>query len=221
MSYTIIGSGISLFVRKVMVFLIEKGLPHEVEDVNPMAAPENFHVTSPLGKIPAFRHDDRIINDSSIICRYVEDLEPTPALYPGDPYDRARASWLEEYSDSGLTPFAGQKIFFPLVMTPMMTGKEPDEASAAEAEREGLPGFFDYLNESLGDAEYCVGGTFGIADLSVASTLVNLRLAGVLPDVARWPALAAFTQRAHARPSFEAANAPVKAALGKRWADYD
>jgi glutathione S-transferase len=42
MAYTIIGSGISPFVRKVMVFMIEKGLPHEVEDVNPRSAPDDF-----------------------------------------------------------------------------------------------------------------------------------------------------------------------------------
>ena len=89
MSYTLIGSCISPFVRKVMVTLIEKGIEFEHEQVNPFAAPEGYRDVSPLGLIPAFRHDDRVINDSTVICRYIERLHPEPAFYPSDPYDCA------------------------------------------------------------------------------------------------------------------------------------
>ena len=66
MSYTVIGSPISPFVRKVMLALNEKGVSYEHQDANPFAPPDGFREISPLGRIPAFRHDDRVINDSSV-----------------------------------------------------------------------------------------------------------------------------------------------------------
>jgi glutathione S-transferase len=42
------------------------------------------------------------------------------------------------------------------------------------------------------------------ADIAVATQFVNLRLAGGSVDTARWPKLAAYALRIHARPSFAA-----------------
>ena len=131
MAYTVAGSLVSPFVRKVQVLLREKGIPFEHDDVNPFAPPEGWRESSPLGKIPVLRHDDRVVNDSSVICRYIEQLHPSPALYPSDPYDCARAEWIEEYCDAGLQPVAGNGVFAPLVLRPMMTGTEPDEVGPA------------------------------------------------------------------------------------------
>ena len=45
--------------------------------------------------------DDRVtLCDSSVICQYLEDRHPEPALYPRDLADRARARWLEEFADT-------------------------------------------------------------------------------------------------------------------------
>ena len=99
MAYTLIGSLISPFARKVAVVLSEKGLAYELDDVNPFAPPADFASVSPLGKIPVLRDGDRVVNDSTVICRYLERRQPQPPLYPADPYDCARAEWLEEYID--------------------------------------------------------------------------------------------------------------------------
>jgi glutathione S-transferase len=220
MSYTLIGSSISPFVRKVMVTLIEKGIEFENEQVNPFAPPEGYRDVSPLGLIPAFRHDDRVINDSSVMCRYIERLHPEPALYPSDPYDCARAEWIEEYMDSGFQPVAS-RVFGPLVLRPMMSGEEPDETEPQRVIKEEIPPFFDYLASQLGGSEYFVGDALSIADITVGCLLVNSRLAGVVPDRDRWPKLAEFTKRMHSRDSFQTAIQPVVAAIGKRWVDLD
>lgn len=221
MSYTLIGSPISPFVRKVSVLLQEKGLEFEQEDVNPFAPPDGYRAISPLGKIPAFRHDDRIVNDSSVICRYIDRLNPSPSFYPADPFDCARAEWIEEYSDGGLVPVGGGKIFFPLVIEPLMTGKEPDESGPQKAIAEELPVFYDYLESQLQESGYFVGDSMSIADLTVGAGFVSMRLAGVTPAAARWPKLAAFQKRMHARESFQNVIKPVVAMLGKRWVEID
>ena len=66
------------------------------------------------------------------------------------------------------------------------------------------PKVFDWLESQIGDREWLVGTRFGIADLTVASQFVNFGHAGESVDGKRWPRLAAYQQRVHARPSFKA-----------------
>ena len=49
-----------------------------------------------------------------------------------------------------------------------------------------------------------IGDAFSIADIAVATQFVNLRFVGGSVDAARWPKLAAYALRMHARPSFAA-----------------
>jgi len=221
MSLTLIGSPISPFVRKVNIVLLEKSLEFEIDPVSPFDPPADFRDTSPLGRIPALRHDDFVVNDSSVICRYLDRLAPSPPLYPEDPADCARAEWIEEYADGGLIPVAGPGIFRERVLKPMMQGGEPDEAAVQKVIDEQLPAFWDYLEAQLGQREFFVGDALSIADIAVAAPLVNLRLAGVLPEADRWPQLFAFTRRMHARESFAAVISPVVEMIGKRWLEID
>ena len=86
MSLTVMGGSVSPFVRKVRAFLAEKNLDYEQQNINPFSPPDGWRERSPLGKIPALEHDGRMVNDSSVICAYLERIEPNPALYPADPY---------------------------------------------------------------------------------------------------------------------------------------
>ena len=219
MSLVLLGGNVSPFVRKVRVFLAEKGLDYTLEPVNPFAPPEGWRAISPLGRIPAFRDGERVINDSSVICQYLERRHPTPALYPKDDYDFARALWIEEYMDGGMVPVSGPRIFLQLVLRPLMTRKPPDEAAEAAArevvEKE-LPPYFDYLESQLGDREYFVGRSLTIADIAVASPFVNLRHSGVAPERKRWPQLRAFLDRIWSRPSFKKPLDEETPVFGKR-----
>lgn len=220
MGLTLLGGNVSPYVRKVRVVLAEKGLDYELESVNPFSPPDGWREVSPLGKIPALRDGKRVINDSSVICSYLERRFPEPALYPSDDYEHARALWFEEYADGGMVPVAGPKVFFPLVLKPLFGGggeADPaDEAVAQQTVSEALPVFWDYLERELGDRPYLVGDGLTIADIAVASPFVNLRHAGYAPERARWPRLRAFLDRMHARPSFAKLIAEETPIFGKR-----
>ena len=216
MSLTVIGGSVSPFVRKVRVVLAEKGIDYELDSVNPFSPPEGFRELSPLGKIPVLRDGDRVLADSSIICAYVERTHPNPPLYPKDDYEYARTLWIEEYMDGGFVPIAGAKVFFPLALSPLMTGKEPDETEPLRVVAEELPTFFDYLEGQLGDDAYFVGGRLTLADIAVASPFVNLRHAGVAPARASWPKLRGFLDRIQGRPSFKACIEEESPIFGKR-----
>jgi glutathione S-transferase len=201
---TVYGVNASPFVRKVRVFLAEKGIPYELDPVIPFNVSAEFKKLSPLGKVPAFRDGDRTLADSSIICAYVERTHPNPPLYPSDPYDYARALWFEEYADGGLTPVIGPKIFFQKVVGPRFFNQPTDEAVVQKAITEELPPMFEYLEAQVGNGEFLVGRSLSIADIGVGTQFVNLRHVGVSPDSKRFPKLAAYVKRIHDRPSFKA-----------------
>jgi glutathione S-transferase len=221
MAIQILGANASPFVRKVRAFCAEKGIPYELVPINPFSPPPDWREKSPLGRIPALEHDGRIVNDSSVICAYLERLHPEPALFPKDPYDYARAAWLEEYVDGAMTPIGGPKVFQPVVLRPLLSQKPAEPAAIEAAEKtvtEELGPLFAYLEAQLGAGDFFVGNRLTIADLAVATIFVNLRHAGFPPDRAKLPKLAAFIERMHARPSFKACIEEEKPAFGRRWA---
>jgi glutathione S-transferase len=203
MSLVVLGGGVSPFVRKVRVVLAEKGLDYKHEPVNPFAPPEGYREISPLGKIPAFKDGDRTLCDSSVICAYLEKRYPTPALYPSDPYDYARALWFEEFMDGGLVPLVGPHIFLALVLKPLFSGGKRPTPPPGERQKAEQASSADYLEKQLGDNDFFVGNRLSIADITVASILVNPRHAGFAPERKRFPKLRAFLDRMWARPSFK------------------
>jgi glutathione S-transferase len=196
------GANPSPFVRKVKVFLAEKNLPFEQEQTSPFPPSAEFRKLSPLGRIPAFSDDGKVLADSSIICAYLERIHPQPALYPADAYDYARALWFEEYADGGLAPIIGSKMFFNKVVGPLLMKTNFDEQLFRKAEQEELPPMFSYLEGEL-KGDYLVGNSLTIGDLGIGSQFVNLLLSGVTPDAGKWPKLAAYLNRIHSRPSFK------------------
>ena len=196
------GANPSPFVRKVKVVLAEKNLPFEQEQTSPFPPSAEFRKISPLGRIPAFSDGDKFLADSSIISAYLERTHPQPALYPLDPYDYARALWFEEYADGGLAPVIGPRMFFNKIVGPLLMKTPFDEALFRKAEQEDLPPMFSYLEGEL-KGDFLVGKSLTIGDIGVGTQFVNLLLAGVTPDAAKWPKLAAYLGRIHSRPSFK------------------
>jgi len=197
----------SPFVRKVVVSLAEKSIDFEIEPVSIFPPPDWFAEISPLKRIPVLRDRsvgtegrEGTIPDSSAICAYIERRHPAPPLYPTEPFDHARALWLEEYADTELAAQIGGGVFRPVVLARVM-GNEADLETARRTLREKLPPLFDYLEGELGD-DFFVGGALSIADVAVATQLVNLQHAGGRVDGERWPKLAAHAERVHSRPSF-------------------
>lgn len=214
MAFKLIGAPLSPFVRKTRVFFAEKGLSYELEPLVPFNVSAEYKKKSPLGKIPCLEHDGRPLPDSSVICAYVEKVQPQPSLYPTDAWDYGQALWLEEWSDGAMVANAMAPIFQERVIKKLF--KQPaDEARFAKARDEALPGFLDYLEGRIGDQQYLVGGRFTIADIAVASPFVNIAHAGVTVDAARWPKAAAYLDRIHSRPSFKGLIEEERATLPK------
>lgn len=209
------GALLSPFVRKVRIVLTEKQIPYELVRANPFEKSPEFLALSPLGRIPALEDEEgRKLADSSVIAEYLEERFPEPALFPRDPYERARVRWFDEYADGGMGPSLTGKIFFQRVINAKLMKNTPDERLVAGALAE-IPTYFAYLESQLGGNDYLVAGRFTLADISVLSQLVNLNHAGVTIDVATYPALARWFARVTERPTVTALIDQDRAFLAK------
>lgn len=150
------------------------------------------------------RDGDLALADSSVTCQYLEERYPEPPNLQGDaPAGRAAVRWLEKYADYEIAPLATLTIFRNRILKPAM-GQACEENDVRRALEEKLPAHFDYLENHLDGRAFFVGERLTLADLAIASQLVNLRHAGENLDEQRWPALAAHFARMLERPAMQA-----------------
>jgi glutathione S-transferase len=210
----IYGATVSPFVRKVMVFAGEKGIAVELKPMIPSKENAELVAVSPFGKIPGLRDGDFTISDSSAIVAYMDAKKPDPVLIPADPQSRARTVWYDEFADTILTTVMG-KVFFNRVVAPKFLGQPGDMAAADAAERDELPPLLAYLEGVMPASGFLVADKFSLADISVASPLVNFEHSGVTIDAARYPKVSRFAAAMHERPSFAPIIAQERAFLAR------
>jgi len=199
----IIGSYLSPYVRKVLVCLHVKRVPYEIDPIIPFMGDERFSALSPLRRIPVLIDDRVTLSDSSVICQYLEERHPEPAVYPHDVADRARARWLEEFADTRMGDVFIWRLFNQVAIRPFVWGEPTDDALVAKTLAEDVPQVLDYL-ESQAPGDGFFFGALSIADVAVAAFFRNAAFARYRIDAARWPRTAALVDRTLASPPFQA-----------------
>lgn len=197
----IVGSYLSPYVRKVLVFLHEKGIAYEIDPIVPFFGDDRFSALSPVRRIPVFTDDRVTLCDSTVICQYLEDRHPEPALYPRDVADRARARWLEEFADTRMGEVFIWRLFNQVAIRRFVWNEPTDAAVVEKTLKEEVPAVLHYLEGEL-PADGFVFGALSIADISLATFFRNAGFAGFTVDAARWPKTAAFVARVLALDSF-------------------
>lgn len=191
----IIGGDMSTFVRTCRIACMEKGVDYELkfdhvngfEDLQ-KEAHLAFH---PFGKMPAMRHDDFGLFETSAICRYIDDTFDGPALVPGE---RRQAAIMEQWV-SAINDYVVPRITVKYIIQYAFP-KGPDGAPDMEAINEALPQVSDtlkILNTALEDGPNFLGETPYIADFLllpvidyVAAMPEGADLLGAAPNVARF-----------------------------------
>lgn len=197
----IIGSYLSPYVRKVLVCLHLKGIAYEIDPIVPFLGDDRFSRLSPLRRVPVLIDDRVTLADSSVICEYLEERHPTPALLPADVAARARARWLEEFADTRMAEVFIWRLFNQVAIRPAIWGEKGDPAIIERTLAEDVPQVLDYLEREL-PAEGFLSGAPSIADVAIACFLRNAALARFPVDRARWPRTAAFVARVLALDAF-------------------
>ena len=171
--------------------LEEAAVPYEIRKVD-IRAPDrhdeaDFRLASPMGKVPAIIDGDVAMSESAAICIYVADRYSPGRLAPApDASERGRFLYWTLYTPAVIEPAMSEKLH----------GIEPDKG------RSGW-GSFDLMIETLGNTlagrDWLLGESFTAADVMVGSSVVFMRLFGMLPDSA---VLDAYADRCLSRPAY-------------------
>lgn len=189
---------ISPYVFTCDVTLREKGLAYETVAVALQRGEqraEGYASGSVTGRVPALRHGDFMLAESSAIAEYLEDAFPaTPRVLPADPKERARArqvmSWIR--SDDTL-PIRMERstttMFYERATKPLS-----EEARGAAAKLVAV------ASRLLARGGEHIGSAWSIADADLAFMLQRLVLNGdEVPAPVR-----AYAERVWRRPTVRA-----------------
>jgi glutathione S-transferase len=189
----------SPYAFKVRAALYEKGIPHEKREIQKREDRAVLLRVNPRGEVPAIVEDGTAICDSKVICAYLEDRFPEPALYPRDPLRRARCRTLELKSDTDVD--ACVLVLGLLKLTRTDVAKDvPDALPQAE---EILSRHYAHLERELAGREWFLGA-FSLADIALTPHLRSAAFMGYAPG-SEHPALSAWLERGRGRPSLERA----------------
>lgn len=199
---SVIGSLLSPYVRKVLVVLDLKGIEYEIDPIVPFFGDDRFEKLSPLRRVPVLIDPTVVLSDSSVICQYLEDRYPEPALYPPDVVARARARWLEEFADTRMGDVFIWRLFNQVAIKPAVWGEKADNDVVAKTIAVDAPQVLDYLEGELPEQGFAFGA-MSIADISLACFFRNAELARFSIDASRWPRTASLVTRVFASPPFQ------------------
>ena len=141
-------------VERVSLALAHKGIDVDWEDVDPAdRSPVEGVSGQPL--VPVLVHDERVIADSTVILRYLEELQPEPPLWPRD---EARAAQVDVFLDWFNRVWKRP----PNELEAERAKAEPDTARIDELSRE-LTGSLGLFERLLAGRDYLFG-EFSAAD---------------------------------------------------------
>ena len=183
-----------------------KGVAFESIPVNLLTGEQSsaeHRARNPIGRVPALvLEDGRTLGESVAIFEWLEETIPSPALYPRDPWQRARTRQLVEIINAAVQPL--QNI---AVLKKLSPESSEQRAWAAHFNEIGLAAYEAELAqialETGGNGPFSLGDALTAADLFLVPQLYAARRFHV--DLSRFPRVLAAEQAALATPHAEGA----------------
>ena len=191
--------------RKVRIYLAEKGLSVPLERVRMQKrehkAPE-FMKKNSLGQVPMLELDDgTCISESLAICRYLEELNPSPPLFGRTPVERALTEmWIRRAEFRFWAPM-GQVWINDDPRTAVVNPNQFKDYGAHS--RKVVANAMKWIGRELGDGRaFLAGPDFSMADIVLVcgidfAKFVNMEIPEDAPNLRSWHA------RVSARPSVQ------------------
>ena len=184
--------------RQVRMFVAEKGIDIEVEDVGDGMVLKSAYVEkSPEAMVPMLELDDgACIGEATAICRYLEELHPDPPLMGTDAKEKAVVEmWQRRAYDEGM--IAADEVFrnthpeFADRGVPGSPEPVPQIAALVDRGKGRLSRFYKRLDAQLANNRFIAGERFAIADITALCAIDFSKFTGVnIPaesgNVARW-----------------------------------
>jgi glutathione S-transferase len=191
--------------RRVRIFLAEKGVAYDTIEVSIAAAAhqtEEFRKKNPIALLPVLElADGRVLRESMAICRFVEELHPTPNLMGADAWERAQIEQWNRHAELELLwpisqVFRNTNAFW--------NGRIKQSPEFGEIMREHVGRRFDWLDRELGTREFFAGDRFTVADITALCAIDFGKVSNLRINAETHPNLAAWHARVSGRPSAKA-----------------
>jgi glutathione S-transferase len=192
----------------------ELGLDIEIVELD-MGKGENrtpaFLALNPNGKVPTLVDGDVVIWESRAINAYLAGQHPEAGLYPADLAARAVVDQWSYWQAIHLGP-AMQRVAFERVQKQAF-GRGPADETAIAGEVKTVGELLAILDAALAGRDW-IAGRLSLADFALATTFILRRAARL--GVEAYPNATAWIERLEARPSWEKAIGPTRAANAAR-----
>ncbi len=171
--------------RRVRVFLAEKGLDIEFQQINLLDGEHKsaeFTQRYPLQRVPVLELDDgTIIGETVSICRYFEEMHPEPVLMGTTPVEKALIDMSQRQVEFGLLqPIAH---CFRHLHPAMAKLEVPQVAQWGKANESRALAGMAWLDNELTAREFVAGDTYTIADITALIAIDFRKLARIeIPD---------------------------------------
>jgi glutathione S-transferase len=185
--------------QRILWLLEELELPYEIvqyqRDAATNLAPDSLKQIHPLGKSPVIRDGSQVVIESGAIIEYVVRKYGKGRLVPKDGTPAAiEYLQLMHYAEgSAMLP-----IMLKLYLGRLGEGGKPLEARVASE----IENHFGHLDQQLGGHDWFVADEFSAADIQLSFPIQAARL---LYGLEKFPNLARFLDRIHARPAYKRA----------------
>lgn len=223
----------SICSERALMVLAEKNVtdwvPHHIHLFKREQFAPDYLKLNPKAQVPTLVHDGQVIRESSLICDYLDDLYPQPALKPENPAQIARMrEWIKDADEAGYEGVASLSfvIIFRAKLLAMsdadrqaywdgqtvlertqrqqscvFDGLESPYAMRAIAAWERA---FSKIDKSMSDGRaWLMGDQFTLADLNLAPFIARLDgLQLVEPWLQERPHAQKWWQAVQARPSY-------------------
>ncbi len=83
-----------LLSHRARMVLAEKGINHEIVNIDPENLPDELIEFNPYNNAPTLVDRDLVLYDSQLIMEYLDERFPHPPLMPVDPVNRAKLKML-------------------------------------------------------------------------------------------------------------------------------
>jgi glutathione S-transferase len=199
--------------RKVRIFMAEKGISIPLERIRMQKrehkAPE-FVAKNSLGQVPMLELDDgTCISESLAICRYLEELHPSPPLFGRSPVERATVEMWIRRAEFRLWNPMGQVWINDDPRTAVVNPNQFKDYGAHS--RKVVANAMKWIERELSDErEFLAGENFSMADIVLLCGIDFAKFVNMeIPQEAAH--LRAWHTRVSARPSANTAR-PAAAA---------
>jgi glutathione S-transferase len=192
--------------RLVRMFAAEKGIELELVPVDLMGGENrqaDYLAKNYVGQLPCLELDDGThIAETVVICEYLEDIHPAPALIGANAQEKAEARmWTRRVGQQIIDPLTdGFRFAEGLAMFKDRMRTIPQAADDLKANaRDGMQA----LDGQIAGRDFIAGDRFTLADVCLFAFLEfgNQVGQGLDPSL---PNLNAWYERVNARPSVEA-----------------